>query len=821
MESVLLGVVFNRLVDDPGVSDEVRDIVLAACEGSEALTERLSEETPPGVAAGGADGADHASESDPAGAYLRSVTVEGFRGVGPARTLELEPGPGLTLVVGRNGSGKSSFAEALELLLTGDSWRWKGRSQVWAEGWRNLHHAGATAIAAELAVEGEPGPTVARREWAAGAGLHDSTAWVQRHGRPREALTALGWSAHLDTYRPFLSYNELSSMLDEGPSKLYDAVSAVLGLEELVDAERLLRTERLARERAAKDVKASLAPLLDTLAASTDERARRCHSALAGRKWDLDTVEEVLAGSAEAAGVEGEVATLRRLCAVQVPDPGRARVLAGEVRTAAADVASLMGTHAGRAREVARILEQALQLHAHHGDGDCPVCGQAAALDGDWRARAEAEAAGLHEQASDAEAAHRRLHEATQASRQVLGPPPDVLGRAADVGVEAADVTQRWQALAEGAGAAGPDVLADRLERMEELAAAVVDVRASARDELELREDSWRPVARDVAAWVQAARVSDADAERVKQVKAGEEWLKRASGVIRDERFTPIAGEAKALWDVLRQQSSVELGGIELEGAANRRRLRLDVTVDGVGGAALGVMSQGELHCLALSLFLPRATLPESPFRFVVIDDPVQAMDPARVDGLARILQRVAAARQVVVFTHDDRLPESTRRLGLDARVVEVARRDRSVVSLRPALTPAQRAVEDAMALAKTDELPPAVARRVVPLFCRLALEAACTDVVRRRRIGRGEAHGEVEDALLGTPKLAPRLALALFDDAGRASEVPAALEGRFGRSKRDVYFRVNKGVHRGEEGDLVGLVRNCEALAQSLLEVR
>jgi hypothetical protein len=49
------------------------------------------------------------------------------RGVGPATTLEVEPGPGLTLVVGRNGSGKSSFAEALELLLTGDSWRWRGR----------------------------------------------------------------------------------------------------------------------------------------------------------------------------------------------------------------------------------------------------------------------------------------------------------------------------------------------------------------------------------------------------------------------------------------------------------------------------------------------------------------------------------------------------------------------------------------------------------------------------------------------------------------------------------------------------------------------
>ena len=80
-------------------------------------------------------------------------------------------------------------------------------------------------------------------------------------------------------------------------------------------------------------------------------------------------------------------------------------------------------------------------------------------------------------------------------------------------------------------------------------------------------------------------------------------------------------------------------GRIQLTGDGTRRRVVLDVTVDGVEGAALGVMSQGELHSLALSLFVPRATLPESPFRFIVIDDPVQSMDPARVDGLARVLE--------------------------------------------------------------------------------------------------------------------------------------------------------------------------------------
>src|SRR5690606_32006905 len=107
---------------------------------------------------------------------------------------------------------------------------------------------------------------------------------------------------------------------------------------------------------------------------------------------------------------------------------------------------------------------------------------------------------------------------------------------------------------------------------------------------------------------------------------------------IRNERFAPIADQAMAMWTHLRQNSNVELGKIELEGTKGRRRVNLEVTVDGVAGAALGVMSQGELHSLALSLFLPRATLAESPFRFVVIDDPVQSMDPARVDGLARAL---------------------------------------------------------------------------------------------------------------------------------------------------------------------------------------
>ena len=120
--------------------------------------------------------------------------------------------------------------------------------------------------------------------------------------------------------------------------------------------------------------------------------------------------------------------------------------------------------------------------------------------------------------------------------------------------------------------------------------------------------------------------------------------------------------------------------------------------MDGTPAEAVGVMSQGELHALALSLFLPRATLAESPFRFIAIDDPVQSMDPARVDGLARVLGDAAKTRQVIVFTHDDRLPEAVAGSAFLPRVISVTRRERSVVEVRETMDPVLAYLDDARA---------------------------------------------------------------------------------------------------------------------------
>ncbi len=48
----------------------------------------------------------------------------------------------------------ASFAEALEVLHTGDTYRWAQRTTVWRDVWTNLHHPKA-AITAEFANQGQ------------------------------------------------------------------------------------------------------------------------------------------------------------------------------------------------------------------------------------------------------------------------------------------------------------------------------------------------------------------------------------------------------------------------------------------------------------------------------------------------------------------------------------------------------------------------------------------------------------------------------------------------------------------------------------------
>jgi AAA domain-containing protein len=181
-----------------GTTGSVTALVLAAFRGDDDLTAVMRGEPLPAAPA------DPAVADEETPIFLESVRVTGFRGIGTQAALRLKPEPGLTVVAGRNGSAKSSFAEATEYVLTEDSPRWSQRPAVFRDGWRNLHHDGDREIAVTLRRGSGGPPIVYRRSWAAGeTDVSAATVTVTRGGA---AIPAGDLPDRVGArFRPFLS----------------------------------------------------------------------------------------------------------------------------------------------------------------------------------------------------------------------------------------------------------------------------------------------------------------------------------------------------------------------------------------------------------------------------------------------------------------------------------------------------------------------------------------------------------------------------------------------------------------------------------------
>lgn len=786
-------VILEMLDDDPNVDAAVKGIVL------DALAEVVGQ-------------SDELEEADAAATFLTAISVEGFRGIGPAARLDLYPAPGLMVVSGRNGSGKSSLSEALELALTGTSYRWRNKELLWAETWQNLHHPSPCEIQVGFTREGT-GPFTVGMEWTAGAPLTACASWTQTGAERRvEGTDGLGWSRPLEVYRPVLSYDELGRLFDGGPSALYDALAKLLGLEVLADTEKwlasMLKETKSTRERADHERKR----LLAVLAEHTEERAQRATTLLGKRQV---AIEDVLALATGAGDPQLQVVpALRALADLETPTIEEIQATGTRLRTATQAAAETATAIVDLTHQRVELLEAALRFHDHAGDTECPVCGQGR-LDTDWATRTRDTISTSQEALAEYRSATKELAAARTAATSLL----TNLQTAEDIaGVELSALAPYNRAVGAAQEVPGDKgALAAHLESaLTNVLGAAESLRAEAGEALSHRESTWAPLAAQLGAWVRVEEEARELDGTVKTMTAAKKWVTEQAGPFRNRRLKPIAAQARQIWSQLRQESNVDLGDITLEGTATRRRANLPGSVDGKPTKALSVMSQGELHALALALFLPRATAVKSPFRFVVLDDPIQAMDPAKIDGFVQVLSEIAQTHQVVVFSHDDRLASVIRETGADARLFEVVRETGSRITVRDNINPALRQVDDVFALIKDDRMPDDVKNRVAPGLFRMALESAVKQAYFTQQSLAGRPRTDSEAAWLSAKKTVTRLALVVHGDP--TADLTVWLNGKPARRRS---LKISNSVH-GNAGQIsIDDARDLERTVGEVLALR
>src|SRR5438552_18238740 len=98
-------------------------------------------------------------------------------------------------------------------------------------------------------------------------------------------------------------------------------------------------------------------------------------------------------------------------------------------------------------------------------------------------------------------------------------------------------------------------------------------------------------------------------------------------------------------------------------------------------------------------------------------------------------------------------------------------------------------------------------------------MKLACIKFVIRSSLNKEKPLRESEALFSTHTRLLTRHALALTDDAEKASEVYTVVKNRFGAWQADTVRICNEGAHKGFAGDdPVKFVRNVEQLAENIL---
>lgn len=655
--------------------------------------------------------------------FFRWVEIERFRGFSDRQRLLLDASA--IVLTGPNGTGKTSFFDAIQWLLLGTIGRlepWRARKNTEHIVNRYCVESGEPAVVAAALQIGEREVELRR------SGRYDASQLEWREGGDilyeREAEAALaGYLAPAETMsleRSLLSSGLLQQdvirdVLEDKPRDRYDQLASILGLDSIVGfphaarrrAERLAKDAAAARDRVGqleaelRTLEERVASARTRLASQPDVQAVRRtvedrlehHDAVLSLPGEIPSTSADARNLRTAAGIGAEA--LDRLLAElpELSDPAKEAGLEvgsiDELRQRVAEV-SKVATAAGKRVDEARASyerEQALsdRLSVLAAEAipllgpRCPVCQQ------------EIDSAKVHTHlehlvakgSADLERRRGELERATDVSTEASSRQQrdqEALRSAETRAAEAEKARKRsteWGARLEATLTEisrsfelkkEKDITSGDAEALDDLRRALEDVTTGAAELLSAF--TWAPGAEPTA--MLESKIADLqeaiDEAKARATKASinEESAKlleraavRATTTVTSQRFEfyrPVIQDIYRRLDPHPTFTDLrfEVGVYRERGVASPQVFDPEQRID---ADPLLVFSSSQANVVALSAFLALGwAAGDDAMPFLLLDDPLQALDDVNALGFADLCRHLRTDRQLIVSTHDPRL---------------------------------------------------------------------------------------------------------------------------------------------------------------------
>lgn len=609
---------------------------------------------------------------------LKQLTAEGFRGARTRLDLTVNPHPGITVIHGANGTGKSTLAEALRSAMWGEVGKsFTGEVRKPGSLWRPVEinkSSSKASIHAQLIDASNFETTLEfwmEMESLDGIDVLTSRGQLVEDGNAVEISEEArdSFRAALLSAPPVLAYADMANELRD-KSHLLSWLTASLGMGPLLegieasieeastdsaDAAKRLETER-------KSARAKLLLVDDEVrqsglvsAITPEIPLFSDHESRAQWLEDEDLLERTKADDSYSKATDDAVA-------------GFAAELLGALET----LFNMKGSKA-IFFESLRELKAAHEMHPAHNEPNwdtCPACG---AANSGWAQHVEDAFSKLDEY-------RLALSELTSLVARVQEELLVPVGRIRRITEASSPELEALKQLVVTLDEAASDVAPGQAPDMNSLSGLTdlakfmtssvgVEIRQNAIEKSDSVHqwhcERWSAISPYLEMWTELVSTAATAA----LWKATKSCCTTVIRVFRDQRNKALSHGIDTNVAVLLKEFGLRIKELRLTKSDADFGL-VDLNDDPVN---LGELSAGQRNALILAPML--ATAESSLFGFILLDDPVHAFDEFRVDHLSEVLARIAGGQRLIVTTHDARLVEQLRiHAGTNFELIQIDR---------------------------------------------------------------------------------------------------------------------------------------------------